>query len=483
MFTAEDVNNFYIGGHFRAAGDPSHRYSVISPATGMPVADVADPTMAEVEVTVAAARGAFDEGPWPTMPIAERAEYVRRLCDLFEAHLDEWNAAWRAESGPSITHTELLHGFVLALWRDLLARAPEVVLEDRRSLPGGDVDVLREPMGVALIISTWNGPALYIALKLVPALLAGCTVIWKMAQESHLTARVLAKIIDEAGFPEGVISVLAAAPDVSAALVDHPGVDKVSLTGGVVAGRSIMAAAAQRIASVTLELGGKSPAIVAGDIPLERILPTLVPGFIAFQGQICVALTRLVVPRARHDEIVDGVVDVLASLKIGDPEDPATVLGPLGTPRQLARTQEYVDSAHAQGAKLVLGGRRPAGLDQGFYYEPTVFTEVRPDMRIAQEEIFGPVLSVLSYDDFEDAIRIANGTDYGLAASVYTDDLELAERTARRLQSGTVSLNDAGPSLFAPFGGYKMSGIGREGGATGMDEYLQYKSVRRSPAE
>src|SRR6266404_9638276 len=173
MFTAEDVNNFYIGGHFRAASDPSHRYSVISPATGMPVADVADPTMAAV-----------DEGPWPTMPIAERAEYVRRLCDLFEAHLDEFSAAWRAESGPSITHTELLHGFVLALWRDLLARAPEVVLEDRRSLPGGDVDVLREPMGVALIISTWNGPALYIALKLVPALLAGCTVIWKMAQES-----------------------------------------------------------------------------------------------------------------------------------------------------------------------------------------------------------------------------------------------------------------------------------------------------------
>jgi betaine-aldehyde dehydrogenase len=475
------TDEFYLGGKWIPAADPANRYQVISPVSEAVIADVAYPTIAEADAAVAAARRAFDYGPWPTMSVAERAGYLRRLCDEFEKRMDDFNAAWTAESGPPASHAARLGGNVVMLWRDLLRRADDLQVQERRSYPGAEVDVVREPVGVAVIITAWNAPALYVALKLAPALLAGCTVIWKMAQESQLTARVLAEIADVAGFPEGVLTVLAASSDVSASLVGNPDVDKVSLTGGVPAGRAIMAACAPRVANVTLELGGKSPAIVADDIALERVLPTLIPGFVTFQGQVCIALTRLLVSAERHDELVDAVVTRLSALKIGDPADPSTDLGPLGTRRQLGRVEEYVASGRSQGAHVAVGGRRPEGMDTGFFYEPTVFTDVTPDMRIAQEEIFGPVLSVIRYRDLDDAISIANGTAYGLAATIYTDDEELATATARRIRSGTVAHNGAGPSLFAPFGGYCQSGLGREGGLEGVGEFLQYKSIRRAP--
>ena len=449
--SAED--RFLIGGQWAEPNVPASRYEVVSPATGRVIANVPDPSIGDAEAAVAAARRAFDFGPWPALPLDERMRHVRDLCDRFE------------------------QANVVALWRDLLERTPELSLGERRVLPTGEVDVLREPIGAALIISAWNAPALYLALKLAPALLAGCTVIWKMAQESQLTARVLARVTAESALPAGVLSILPASPHVSAALVAHHDVDKVSLTGGVPAGQAVMAACAQRVAGVTLELGGKSPAIIDEDIPLERVLPTLVPGFITFQGQVCIALTRLLVPARRRDEVVGAVISELAGLKMADPADPATDLGPLATQRQLARVAGYVQSGQDEGARLVYGGRQPAKLPEGFYFEPTVFTEVRPGMRIAQEEIFGPVLSVIDYQSLDEAIDIANGTQYGLAASIYTDDLDLAERTARRLRSGTVAHNAGGPSLFAPFGGYRQSGIGREGGTEGLLPFLETKTV------
>jgi aldehyde dehydrogenase (NAD+) len=477
--SAED--RFLIGGQWAEPSVPASRYEVVSPATGRVIANVPDPSIGDAEAAVAAARRAFDFGPWPALPLDERMRHVRDLCDRFEQALPEFNGAWTAESGAPIRHAERLGANVVALWRDLLQRTSELSLGERRVLPTGEVDVLREPVGAALIISAWNAPALYLALKLAPALLAGCTVIWKMAQESQLTARVLARVTAESSLPAGVLSILPASPQVSAALVAHHDVDKVSLTGGVPAGQAVMAACAQRVAGVTLELGGKSPAIIDEDIPLERVLPTLVPGFITFQGQVCIALTRLLVPARRRDEVVGAVISELAGLKMADPADPATDLGPLATQRQLARVAGYVQSGQDEGARLVYGGRQPAKLPEGFYFEPTVFTEVRPGMRIAQEEIFGPVLSVIDYQSLDEAIDIANGTQYGLAASIYTDDLDLAERTARRLRSGTVAHNAGGPSLFAPFGGYRQSGIGREGGLEGIGEFLQYKSFRRAP--
>jgi aldehyde dehydrogenase (NAD+) len=474
-------DRFLIGGQWAEPSVPASRYEVVSPATGRVIANVPDPSVGDAEAAVAAARRAFDFGPWPALPLDERMRSVRDFCDRFEQALPEFNAAWTAESGAPARHAERLGANVVGLWRDLLQRTLELSLNERRVLPTGEVDVLREPVGVALIISAWNAPALYLALKLAPALLAGCTVIWKMAQESQLTARVLARVAAESSLPAGVLSILPASPQVSAALVAHPGVDKVSLTGGVPAGQAVMASCAQRVAGVTLELGGKSPAILDEDIPLERVLPTLVPGFITFQGQVCIALTRLLVPARRRDEVVDAVIGELAGLKMGDPADPATDLGPLATQRQLTRVTEYVQSGLDEGARLIAGGRQPAALPEGFYFEPTVFTEVRPSMRIAQEEIFGPVLSVIDYQSLDEAIDIANGTRYGLAASIYTDDLDLAERTARRLRAGTVAHNAGGPSLFAPFGGYRQSGIGREGGLEGVGEFLQYKSFRRAP--
>jgi aldehyde dehydrogenase (NAD+) len=478
-------DGFLIGGHWRPPADHEARYEVISPATGAVIAAVADVSLLDAEEALAAARHAFDHGPWPTLPISERVHYMTDFCDRFERSLPEFNNAWTAESGAPIRHATRLGNNVVALWRDLLTRAAELTLDERRALPGGDVDVLREPLGVAVIISPWNAPALYLALKLVPALLAGCAVIWKPAQESQLSSRVLAQVAAESALPDGVLSILPASPQVSAALVADPRVDKVSLTGGVPAGRAVMAACAQRIADVTLELGGKSAAIVDEDIALDRVLASLVPGFIMFQGQVCIALTRLLVPRRRRDEIVDGVLAGLGALHMGDPTEPATDLGPLGTRRQRDRVASYVSSAHQQGARLVAGGQPPADLPEhladGFYYEPTVFTDVTPDMHIAQEEIFGPVLSVMDYDDYEQAIEIANGTEYGLAATVYTDDSALAERVARRLRAGTVAHNAPGPSLFAPFGGYGQSGLGREGGVDGISEFLQIKSFRRAP--
>jgi aldehyde dehydrogenase (NAD+) len=474
-------DRFLIGGQWAEPSSPASRYEVVSPVTGRVIADVPDPSVADAESAVAAARRAFDLGPWPALSLDERARHVRDLCDRFEQALPEFNAAWTAESGAPVSHAARLGTNVVGLWRDLLQRAPGLSLGERRVLPTGEVDVLREPVGVAVIISAWNAPALYLALKLAPALLAGCTLIWKMAQESQLTARVLARVAAESSLPAGVLSILPASPQVSAALVAHPDVDKVSLTGGVPAGQAVMAACAERVADVTLELGGKSPAIIDEDIPLERVLPTLVPGFITFQGQVCIALTRLIVPARRRDEIVDGVLSELAKLTMADPADPATDLGPLGTRRQLDRVAGYVQSGQDEGARLVTGGRRPAELADGFYFEPTVFTDVQPGMQIAQEEIFGPVLSVLDYRTLDEAVDIANGTRYGLAASIYTDDLDLAERTARRLRAGTVAHNAGGPSLFAPFGGYRQSGIGREGGLEGIGEFLQTKSFRRAP--
>ena len=480
-FRASAEDRFLIGGQWAEPSVPASRYEVVSPATGHVIANVPDPSIGDAEAAVAAARRAFDFGPWPSLPLDQRVRHVRDLCDRFEQALPEFNAAWTAESGAPARHAERLGANVVALWRDLLQRTSELSLAERRTLPTGEVDVLREPAGVALIISAWNAPALYLALKLAPALLAGCTVIWKMAQESQLTARVLAKVAAESGLPEGVLSILPASPQVSAALVAHHDVDKVSLTGGVPAGQAVMASCAQRVAGVTLELGGKSPAIIDEDIPLGHVLPTLVPGFITFQGQVCIALTRLLVPARRRDEVVSALISELAGLKMADPADPATDLGPLATRRQLTRTAGYVQLGLDEGARLATGGRQPDEFPEGFYFEPTVFTDVQPGMRIAQEEIFGPVLSVIDYHSLDEAIDIANGTRYGLAASIYTEDLDLAERTARRLRAGTVAHNAGGPSLFAPFGGYRQSGIGREGGLEGIGEFLQYKSFRRAP--
>ena len=470
-------HGLYIGGEWLSSAG-GETIEVISPATGRPVATFPTPSVADADRAVSAARTAFDTGPWPRLTMAERAEYVQRFRDAFVARSEEFSEAWLIESGPTINHCRLLHGAVPVLFDDLVTRANSFEMRERRELPDGPADVVREPVGVALTIMTWNGPALYLAMKVMPALLAGCTVIVKMAVESQLTARVVGELAAEAGFPPGVVSVLAASNEVSEHLAAHPAVDKVSLTGSIPAGRAVMAACAPRIANVTLELGGKSAAILAEDVDVEDVFDSFVPGFIAYSGQVCIALTRLLVLRSRQDEIVEALVGRLRSMKVGDPAHDSSDLGPLGTRRQLERVEEYVASGIADGARVVLGGKRPDGFEDGFYYEPTVFVDVTPEMRIAREEIFGPVLCVLAYDDIEEAIKIANGTEYGLNASVYARDQGLARQVAERLQSGAVAINTAGISFFAPFGGVKQSGLGRELGDEGIEEFLQLKTIK-----
>ena len=275
-----------------------------------------------------------------------------------------------------------------------------------------------------------------------------------------------------------MVSVLPAGRESGEHLVRHPGVDKVAFTGSTAAGRRIMALCAERIARVTLELGGKSAGIVCDDIPFEQVLPSLLPAGYISSGQVCAALTRVLVSSKRHDEFVDAAADVLSSLKVGDPADPATVIGPLAARRQLDRVTGYITAGQAEGAKLVTGGGRPAGLDKGWFVEPTLFAEVDRSMRIAQEEIFGPVISVIPYNDIDDAVAIANDSQYGLSGAVYTADVALGEQIARRVRTGQIYVNDWNMCVVQPFGGFKQSGLGREGGVEGIQPYFETKMIQ-----
>jgi acyl-CoA reductase-like NAD-dependent aldehyde dehydrogenase len=289
---------------------------------------------------------------------------------------------------------------------------------------------------------------------------------------------ILAEAIEAAGFPAGVVNVVPANREVSEYLVTHPGVDKVAFTGSTAAGRRIMSLCGERIRNVTLELGGKSAAIIADDIPFEQVLPFVVPGALANSGQVCAALTRVLVPRARQDELIEALKPALADWKVGDPSDPETVLGPLVAERQLVRVLDYIRIGQEEGARLVIGGGRPEGLDHGWFVEPTVFADVDNSMRIAREEIFGPVISIIPFDDVEEAVEIANDSDFGLSGAVYASDVALAESIARRMRTGQVSINTWGICQTEPFGGYKQSGLGREGGAEGVLAYLETKLLQ-----
>jgi len=472
-----EYHDLFIGGKW-VPSMANHRFEVVSPATENVVATVALPSIEDADVAVNAAREAFERGDWSGAPMEHRADVIGRFCDLFEERRADWTAAWVSESGPTRTHSDFLNDIVIGIWRDIVETAKRTPLVERRTYPDGKVDIVSEPYGVAVTITTWNGPALYLVSKVVPALLAGCSVIVKTAVESQLTARIIGELADEAGIPAGVLSVLAAPTDVSAHLVSHPEVDKVSLTGSVTAGKSVMAACANNLTPLTLELGGKSPAIIADDIPLDKVLPTLLPAFFMNAGQICVALTRLIIPKHRHDEIVAAVVAGLSQVHVGSPENPASVIGPLGTKAQYEKVLSFIESGKEEGATLVCGGGRPAGLDHGFFVEPTVFTDVKPTMRIAREEIFGPVLSIMTYEDIDDAVEIANSTPFGLAGTVYAADESLARSVADRIRSGSVAINTIGPSLYAPFGGYKESGFGRENDLEGIREFQQTKSIK-----
>jgi betaine-aldehyde dehydrogenase len=337
--------------------------------------------------------------------------------------------------------------------------------------------VRQEAIGVVAAITPWNVPLFTAMLKLAPALAAGCTVVLKPSPETPLDAYYLAEAIAKTDIPPGVINILPADREAGEYLVRHPGVDKVSFTGSTVAGRKIGAICGEQIKRCTLELGGKSAAIILDDANLDEAIPGLLPGALMNTGQACVAQTRILASRARYNDVVESLAAAVAAMKQGDPMDETVELGPMFAKRQMDRVLDYINIGKAEGARIATGGSRPAGMDSGWFVEPTVFADVDNSMRIAQEEIFGPVLVVIPYDDEADALRIANDSNYGLSGSVWTTDIERGLDVARQVRTGTYTINGMGMDFRSPFGGYKQSGIGRELGPEGLAAFCEYKTI------
>jgi acyl-CoA reductase-like NAD-dependent aldehyde dehydrogenase len=440
---------------------------------------VAEAAAADIARAVAAARRAFDDGPWPRLTHAERAVYIRALGAGMQEHNDVLGQLWPRESGTifkAAQHAGRIGSRALESYAALADTFP--FAEECPPTTGGEYGLLvREPVGVVGAIIPWNAPVALICHKIGPALLAGCTVVLKSSPEAPGEAYVVAEIAEQIGLPPGVLNVVTADREVSELLVTDPGVDKITFTGSTAAGRRIASLCGERIARCTLELGGKSAAVILDDIDLATAARTLARAECALNGQVCSSLTRIIVTEHRHDELVDALASAFGQVRVGDPFDEETQLGPLVSDRQRDRVEGYIAKGIHEGAKLATGGGRPAHLERGWYVEPTVFGNVENSSTIAQEEIFGPVLSVIAAADEHDAVRLANDTIYGLNASVFTDDVDRARAVAGQLRSGTVGHNNFRTDFGMAFGGFKQSGIGREGGKEGLLPFLETKTV------
>lgn len=469
----------FIGGRWIAPSSDA-RLKLVNPATEDMFFEVASAAAADAEAAVLAARHAFDVGPWPRLAPARRAEIMRAFgaaIDRRGAALDE---AWIAQVGTPALMARGSSMGASALLGYYAALVEASQLEDVRASHGLQAKVavvVKEPVGVVAAINPWNGPLMGMMMKVAPALAAGCTIVMKPSPETPLEAFMIAEAAEEAGLPDGVLNLLPADRDVSDLLVRHPGVDKVAFTGSTTVGLHVASICALRMARYTMELGGKSAAIILDDFDPARTGPMLAPLVTQLCGQACINYSRILIPRARYDDHVESLAAAMKAIVVGDPLADTTEMGPLAMKRQRDRVESYIEKGVAEGARLAAGGLRPAHMNRGFYIEPTVFSDADNSMVIAQEEIFGPVTAAISYDSVDEAIAIANDSDYGLSGGVYTDDTDRAYAIARRIRTGHFTQNGREFDLTNPFGGFKRSGVGREGGPEGLDPYLEIKTI------
>ena len=473
----QSYDRLWIGGEWEKPSSGA-TIDVISPFTEQSVGRVPEAKEADVDKAVAAARKAFDEGPWPRLSASERADVMGKLQGALQSRAGDLATTITAEMGSPITFSHmgqvLAANMVLAYYAKL---AREYPFEEVRPGMLGPALVRQEPVGVVAGIVPWNVPLFVTMLKLAPALASGSTIVIKPAPETPLDSYLLAQALEEVGIPKGVVNIVAAGREVGEHLVSHPGIDKVAFTGSTAAGRKIAAACGERLRRVTLELGGKSAAILLDDVNVAAAIPSLLPACIMNNGQACVAQTRILAPKSRYKEVVDAFAAAFGALKVGDPMDPTTAIGPLVADRQRERVLGYLDAGKKEGARVVVGGGRPKAFDKGYFVEPTLFADVRNDMKIAREEIFGPVISIIPYEGDDQAVRIANDSDYGLSGSVWSGDVERGLGVARRVRTGNYGVNGFGMEFSAPFGGFKSSGVGRELGPEGLRAYLEPKTI------
>jgi acyl-CoA reductase-like NAD-dependent aldehyde dehydrogenase len=468
--------SLYIGGRWIAPARGGV-LDVTSPSTEQVIGHAPLASAADVDGAVAAAREAFDSGPWPRTPPEARAEALASMAayltdrarPLAELNIDEAGVPVTFAHARELGPVAVFNYFV-----DLTRRFP--FRETRRGAMAPAL-VVREPAGVVAAVVPFNGPIMSAAAKIAPALAAGCPIVFKPAAETPLDAFVLAEAAEAAGVPPGVVNVLPGDATVGAALVTHPGVDRVVFTGSTQAGRAISQACAGSFKRLTLELGGKAAAVLLDDAPVEVSIASILPMSYFNSGQACIALSRILAPRARYDEVVDAAVEATRAMTVGDPRDPATVLGPVISARHRARVEGMIERARRDGSRIAFGGGRPSRLERGWYVEPTVFRDVDNTGYIAQNEVFGPVLAIIPHDGDEDAVALSNATPYGLSGAVFTPDLDRAVIFAERVKVGTFGINGYMLDFSLPFGGRKQSGIGREFGIEGLAEHTEVKAI------
>ncbi|RAX15119.1 aldehyde dehydrogenase family protein [Pseudarthrobacter sp. AG30] len=455
----------------------------INPATEEKIGTIQLAGTADMDRAVGAARTAFDFGPWPRLAPRERADYLRRIADAMESSADELATDLTTEMGSTITQSRLAQiRIAVDLWRYYAEMADTYPwLEERsaydRPNQGNRILVRKEAAGVVVGILPWNGPHITAAMKAAPALLAGCTVVLKPSPEAALIMDTFGDIVMAAGLPNGVLNIVSAERTASEYLVTAKGVDRVSFTGSVAAGRRVASLCGERLIGCTTELGGKSAAILLDDVDLSLAVPNLAVAMAFINGQACTAPTRILIPKSRAREAREAIVEHVRALPLGLPEKEETFIGPLVSTVQRDRVEGYIGIGRDEGARILLGGQRPAQQDRGYFVEPTIFADVHNGMRVAREEIFGPVYALIEYDGDQEAIAIANDSDYGLSGSVWSQDVERAIHVSAQIQSGSVHVNNHGADCAAPQGGYKISGIGRERGPEGVDDFTLVKST------